>query len=116
MICKHATMIMLLAALIVGCRTGQHSSTRAATQVPVKIDLNPVVGSSEVVRLRSGQVIELKLGCPPVELRNSEGRCLRELDYTEEPQPLVAAPGRYSIVGFDPAGTEYAVQIQVTGR
>jgi hypothetical protein len=33
-----------------------------------------------------------------------------------EPQPLVADPGVYSIVGYDPGGEECIVRIEVTGE
>ena len=110
-----ALILVMLVALVAGCRIARHGSTTPAAQTPVKLNLNSDDAPTGLVRIRSGQMIELELGCPPVELRDAKGRLLRELEYTKEPQPLVAAPGRYSIVGYDPGGEECAVGIEVTG-
>ena len=102
---------MMLVAAVVGCQ-----STGPSTQRPVRIDLNADDAPTGLTRIRSGRMIELELGCPPVELRDAKGRMLRELEYTREPQPLVADPGVYSIVGYDPGGEECIVRIEVTGE
>ncbi len=115
MIRNRTFILTMLVALVAGCRIARHGSTTPAAQTPVKLDLNADDAPSGPVRIRSGQMIQLELGCPPVELRNAKGRLLRKLEYTNEPQPLVAAPGSYSIVGHDPGGKECAVRIEVTG-
>ena len=89
------SLLALLSLALLGIFAG------CASTSPVKLDLNSDDAPTGLVRIRSGQMIELELGCPPVELRDAKDRLLRELEYTKEPQPLVAAPGRYSIVGYD---------------
>ena len=116
MIRKHTFMLMMLVALVAGCRNARHSATGPAAQAPVTLDLNADDAPTEMPRIRSGQMIVLELACPPVELRDAKGRMLRELEYTREPQPLVADPGVYSIVGYDPGGEECIVRIEVTGE
>ena len=115
MIRHHTFVLIVLIALVLGCKSARHSSTSSAAQAPVKLDLNADDAPTGVTRIRSGQMIELGLGCPPVELRDAKGSLLRELEYTREPQPLIAAPGVYSIVGYDPGGAECVVKIEVTG-
>ena len=116
MIRNHTFMLIMLVALVGGCRNARHGSTGPAVQTPVKFDLLNADGApTETTRIRSGQMIVLELGCPPVELRDAKGRMLRKLEYTKEPQPLVADPGVYSIVGYDPGGEECVVRIEVTG-
>lgn len=112
---KHACMLTILAVMIVGCTSPRQEVEDTSLRVPMKLELGASGSPLGPIRIRSGQLIVLPSCCPPVELRDANGKVLRELEYTRQPQPLVARPGSYSIVGHDPGGGEQAVMLEVTG-
>ncbi len=109
----HTFAMMALVCTVAGCRSTPHDIDNASLQTPMEIEMGVSGSPLGPVRIRSGQLIALKLGCPPVEFRDANGKIIRELKYTIKPQPLVARPGAYSIVGHDPSGGECVVKIEV---
>jgi len=103
---SHLFMPMLLVTILVGCMSPYIGD-------PVRIEFGASGTPSEPVRVRSGQLVALEPCCPPVELRDTSGKTLHELEYTRQPQSLVAAPGTYLIVGHDPCGEECAISITI---
>jgi hypothetical protein len=104
--------VLILTALVftgIGCTAARQTSL----DVPMKLDVGDHGSPSGTIRIQSGQLIVLELGCPPIELRDASGKVLRQLKYTAEPQRLIAPPGKYSIVIFDPGTQEYVVRIEV---
>ncbi len=112
---SHILMLTALAVAIAGCTSNRQGVNRTSLQTPVQVQLGAAGSPLGPIRIRSGQLIALPLCCPPVELRDANGKVLRELKYTQEPQPLVARPGNYSIVGHDPGGEECVVRLEVKG-
>ena len=113
--CKHAFILTILVVMVVGCTSIRQEADDASLHVPMKLELGVSGSPPGPIRIRSGQLITLPLCCPPVELRDTNGKALRELEWTQQPQPLVARPGYYSIVGHDPDGAERVVRLEVTG-
>ena len=107
-------MPVILIALVVGCTNTRQAVDNKSLHVPVKLKLGNPGSPLGPIRIQSGQMIALPLGCPPVELRDASGRKLRELDCTLRPQPLVARPANYLIVGHDPGGRECVLKLEVT--
>ena len=99
-----------------GCTSTRQDVDRTSLQTPVQVHLGEEGSPLGPIRIRSGQLISLPLCCPPVELRDAKGKRVRELKYTRAPQPLVAGPGTYSIVGHDPAGGECVLRLEVTRK
>jgi hypothetical protein len=97
-----------------GCTTARQDVNRTSMQTPVQVQLGEAGSPFGPIRIRSGQLISLPLCCPPVELHDAKGKLVRELNYTREPQPLVAGAGTYAIVGHDPAGGECVLRLEVT--
>jgi hypothetical protein len=110
---NHALLLALMLA-IAGCARTPQDVHKTSWSNPVQIQLGEAGSSLGPIRLRSGQLITLPSCCPPVELRDAQGKLVRELNYTSEPQPLVAGTGSYTIVGHDPAGGERVVRLEVT--
>ena len=104
----------LLLAIVGGCTNTRQAVDVSSQPVPLKLELGASGSPLGPIRIRSGQWITLPLCCPPVELRDANGKRLRKLVYTQEPQPLVARPALYSIVGHDPSGSECVLKIEVT--
>ncbi len=113
---SHIVMLTVLAVAIAGCTSTRQGVNSTSMQTPVQVQLGTAGSPLGPIRIRSGQLIALPLCCPPVELRDANGKVVRELKYTREPQPLVARPGNYSIVGHDPGGGERVVRLEVTGN
>ncbi len=113
MSCNYAFVLTTLVIMAVGCTSTKHDA--ASLRVPMKLEIGAPGSPAGPVRIRSGQVIKVGICCPPVELRDANGKVLRQLDFPGPPQPLVVRPGRYSIVGHDPEGNEGVVRVEVTG-
>jgi hypothetical protein len=109
-------MVTALVVAIAGCTNTRQDLDRASLQVPVQVKLGRVGCPLGPIHIRSGQLISLPLCCPPVELHDGKGKLVRELRYTHQPQPLVAATGTYSIVGHDPGGQERVLRLEVTNE
>ena len=110
------TVIALLVITIWGC-SGLHGNLeRRSLQEPLEIELGKPGSQLGPVQLRSGQMIVPPRCCPPLELRDASGRVVREFDVTRWAQPLVAAPGFYSLVGHDPGGEERVLLVEVRGK
>lgn len=107
-------MLTALVLASAGCTSTRQDVNRTSLQTPVQVQLGKAGSPVGPIRICSGQMISLPLCCPPVELRDAKGELVRELSYTREPQPLVAATGSYSIVGHDPAGGECVLRLEVT--
>ena len=108
-------MLTIMVVMLVGCASTRQEVDDISLHVPMKLELGPSRLPSGPIRIRSRQLVALPLCCPPVELRDANGKVLRELECTRQPQPLVARPGDYSIVGHDPSGGERVVRLVVTG-
>ena len=111
--------IFILSALVVaiaGCTSTQQDFKGTSLQSPIQVQLGHTGSPRGPIHIRSGQLISLPLCCPPVELRDANGKLVRELTYTREPQPLVAGAGTYSIVGHDPGGEECVLRLEVTNE
>jgi hypothetical protein len=104
----------LLVLGMAGCTSARQDVNGTSLQTPVQVQLGEAGSPLGPVRIRSGQLISLPLCCPPVELRDANGKLVRKLRCTRELQPLVARTGTYSIVGHDPAGAECALRLEVT--
>jgi hypothetical protein len=111
---KISVLTFLLA--IAGCTSTRQDVNRTSLQTPVQVQLGKAGSPLGPIRIRSGQMISLPLCCPPVELCDAKGKRVRELNYTRDPQPLVAGTGTYSIVGHDPAGGECVLRLEVTEK
>lgn len=107
-------MPIILTVIVVGCTDTKHAVDNPSLHIPIKPKLGDPGSPLGPIRIQSGQLIALPLCCPPVELRDANGRKIRELDYTQKPQPLVARPANYSIVGHDPGGNECVLKLEVT--
>jgi len=110
----HAFMLTALVVTVVGCTSTPQDVDNTSLQTPMKVELGAPGSPLGPIRIRSGQLIALPPCCPPVELRDANGRVVRELEYTRRPQPLVAHTGTYSIVGHDPGGEECVLRLEVT--
>jgi hypothetical protein len=106
----------LLVFGIAGCTSARPSVSGTSLQTPVQVQFGGAGSAAEPLRIRPGQLISLPLCCPPVELRNADGKRVRELKCAREPQPLMAGTGAYSIVGHDPVGGECVLRVEVTGQ
>jgi len=102
-------MIAALVVTIAGCMSNRQDVNSASLQTPLQVQLGAAGSPLGPIRIRSGQMISLPFCCPPVELRDANGKLVRKLEYTREPQPLVAGTGMYSIIGHDPDGGECVV-------
>ena len=111
---KIPVLTFLLA--IAGCTSARQDVSRTSLQTPLQVQLGEDGSPLGPIRIRSGQLISLPLCCPPVELRDAKGKRVQELKYTRDPQPLVAGPGTYSIVGHDPGGGECVLRLEVTQK
>ena len=109
-------MLSALVVAIAGCTNTRPDLNRTSLQTPVEVKLGRAGSPLGPIHIRSGQWISLPLCCPPVELHDANGKLVRELTYTREPQPLVAATGTYSIVGHDPGGEECVLRLEVTNE
>ena len=113
----HSFIVIVLVILVVGCGGLRHGSVSGpAAQTPLKVELGAPGRPSEPIRILSGQMVAVEIGCPPLELCDANGKVVRELEYTQEPQPLVAPPGEYSIVGYDPGGEKCVARIRITSH
>jgi hypothetical protein len=113
---SHILMLTALVLAMAGCTSTRQDLSRTSLETPVQVQLGKAGSPLGPIRIRSGQSISLPLCCPPVELRDAKGKLVRELKYTQEPQPLVAGTGTYSIVGHDPAGGECVLRLEVTEK
>jgi len=111
---SHTFVLTGLVLAVSGCTSTRQDVNRTSLPTTVQVQLGDAGSPLGPIRVRSGQLISLPLCCPPVELRDAKGKLVRELKYTREPQPLVAATGTYSIVGHDPAGGECVLRLDVT--
>ena len=82
-------------------------------KTPMQVQLGRPGSPLGPIYVHSGQLISLPHCCPPIELRDGDGKLVREFTYTSKPQPLVAGAGSYSIVGHDPAGAELVLRLEV---
>ena len=105
---------MALVAFVASCTTVPHAPPVHEGTPAVKITLGVPGTPSRAVMVRSGSMIAVEICCPPLELCDASGKVLRELEYTQEPQPLVVSPGDYLIVGHDPFGEKCVARIEVT--
>jgi hypothetical protein len=105
-------MPIILTVIVVGCTDTKHVDN-PSLHIPIQLKLGHTGSPLGPIRIQSGQLIALPLCCPPVELRDANGRKIRELDSTQQPQPLVARPAN-AIVGHDPAGNERILKLKVT--
>lgn len=112
----HAFMLTVLAVTIVGCTSTRQDVDDALLHTPMKVELGAPGSPLGPTRIRSGQLIVLPQCCPPVELRDANSKAVREFEYSRRPQPLVARPGTYSIVGHDPGGDECVLRLEVTSE
>jgi len=111
--------ISVLAIILVGtvgCTTARRDVRVSTLGTPIKIEFTEPGSPRASIQLESGQIIELPLCCPPLELRTASGDVVQEFDVTAGPQRLAAPGGIYSLVGHDPAGEECVVQIIVTNK
>ena len=104
-------MLAVLVIAAIGCAT----TKRESIETPMQLELGPPGSPLGPVTLLSGQMVALRIGCPPIELRDESGKLFRKLKYTTNPQVLEAPPGKYSIVGHDPLGREWTLNVVVTG-
>ena len=99
-----------------GCTSARQGVGATSLQTPLQVQLGEEGSPLGPIRIRPGQLISLPHCCPPVELRDAKGKRVRELKHTRDPQPLVAGPGTYSIVGHDPAGGECMLRLEITKK
>ena len=101
-----------------GCHTTQKKTETASLQKPVRLELGKIGKPKGPVQIRSGQMVLLPPYCPPVELRDADGKLVRRLDRgvdtTKQPQALDISPGRYFIVGHGPVAGEHILLVDVT--
>ena len=112
----YAFMQAALVVTVVGCTSTRQDIEDTSLQTPMTVELGAPGSPLGPIRIRSGQLISLPPCCPPVELRDANGRVIRELEYTRNPQPLVVRPGNYSVVGHDPGGEECVLRLEVTDQ
>lgn len=105
-----------LAVVIVGCTTARRDSGTLSLQTPVKIELGTPGSPVGPIRLRSGQMMGEVRCCPGLELRDKHGTVVREFDEYTPGQRLAVPAGRYSLVGYDPAGKECVLLLEVTEK
>ena len=110
---SHIFMLAALVVAIAGCTSTRQDVNRTSLQTPVQIQLGRAGSPLGPIHIRSGQLILLPLCCPPVELRDANGKVVSQITWTCEPQRLVVGTGSYSIVGHDPAGEECILRLQV---
>ena len=113
---SHILMLTALAVAIAGCRSTRQNVEGTCLQTPVQLELGAAGSPLGPIHIRSGQLICLPLCCPPVELRDANGKVVRELKHTREPQSFVASNGSFSIVGHDPGGGECVLRLEVTNK
>ena len=106
--------LALLVAMGVGCTSTKETTGNASLDTPVRLDLGiPIWSESSGVRLRSGQMVDPNVCCPPLELRDASGGVVQEFSVGRPPARLTAAAGTYFLVGHDPGGEECVLKVQV---
>jgi hypothetical protein len=106
--------LALLVATVVGCTSTNKTTSNASLEVPVRLDLGvPIWSKSSGVRLRSGQMVDPNVCCPPLELRDTSGAVVQEFSLGGPPVRLTAGAGTYLLVGHDPGAEECVLRIEV---
>jgi hypothetical protein len=108
-----ALMLILLVATVVGCTSTRQDADNASLQIPVKLDFYAPDSAKVPVRLRSGQMIDPNMCCPPLELRDGSGAVVQDFSVGGTPERLTARAGTYLLVGHDPSGEECLLRIEV---
>ena len=109
-------MLALLVATGVGCTCTNETTSNASLEAPVRLDLGaPIWSESSGVRLRSGQMVDPNVCCPPLGLRNTSGAVVQKFSIGGPPVRLTAGAGKYFLVGHDPGGDECVLQVEVVG-
>ncbi len=106
--------LALLVAMGVGCTGTKDTTSSASLEAPVRLDLGAGIWSeSSGVRLRSGQMVDPNVCCPPLELRDASAAVVQEFSVGGPPVRLTAGAGKYFLVGHDPGGEECVLQVEV---
>ena len=110
-------MLSVLVAMGVGCMTTTEETNNASLETPVPLDLGvPIWTASSGVRLRSGQMVDPNVCCPPLELRDASGAVVHEFSVGGPPERLTARAGTYFLVGHDPGDQECVLRIKVIDK
>ncbi len=83
---NQAFILLMLIVMVVGCTSTRRDA--ASLRVPTKLELGVPGSPAGPVRIRSGRMVQLGLFCPPVELRDADGKVLRKLDWTRQCTPI----------------------------
>jgi hypothetical protein len=105
-----------LAVTIAGCTMARRDSEGPSLQTPIKLELGAPGAPAGPIRLRSGQMMGEVRCCPGLHLRDGRGTVIREFDEYTRGQRLAVPAGRYSLVGYDPAGKECVLLLEVTEK
>ena len=106
--------LALLVATGVGCTSTNETTSNAELEATVRLDLGAGIWSeSSGVKLRSGQMVDPNVCCPPLGLRNASGAVVQEFCIGGPPVRLTAGVGKYVLVGHDRGGDECVLQVEV---